>query len=570
MTCFFYVVVLLSSCSRNYHYPELLVRIDSLCMSHPDSALMALQSIKDTISAFDDDAKWYYKLLCVKAADKEFILPKSDNEILSIVNHYENGGDPHLLPEAYYYAGSVYRDLNDAPQSLDYFNKMLNLKLDDSYLHLKSNAYNQSAIIFERQGLYQNAVNYYWESFRIDSILNDSTNMICNLKDLGYVYQRKNTDDSCLVFYDKAIRLAEKMRREDLRRNVYFQSSVHYLRKGDYENAKKRAMPLLYHIEPSDTFILFSTLSKIYLSTDNLDSARYFSNLILNGGTVYNKQTASRNLAKISFMEGKYDDGYRYLDLFYTYTDSVEKIKAVESVAQMSAMYDYKLREDENILLKEKEARHVMMIRIGVAILIILILIVIIFFLHYNYKRKLREGKIKQLEKELFEQSEEFIRQNEQRINELEHELEEARTTFEAERIEMEKSFLEQTNELAQMRISQKEAELYNIRQTDAYKLISSRLETNGFLSNDDFKNVDQEISSLLPDFKKRLFDICRISNHEYKICLLIRMGLTVREIGIMLCCSDSAVSKARVRMHEKFFGNKGSAKDFDKFVKTL
>ncbi len=33
LTCLFYAVALLSSCNRNYQYPESLVLIDSLCMS---------------------------------------------------------------------------------------------------------------------------------------------------------------------------------------------------------------------------------------------------------------------------------------------------------------------------------------------------------------------------------------------------------------------------------------------------------------------------------------------------------------------------------------------------------
>ena len=55
-----------------------------------------------------------YHLLTIKANDKAYITHTSDSLILSLVDYYEHGGDPVYLGEAYYYAGSTYRDLGDA------------------------------------------------------------------------------------------------------------------------------------------------------------------------------------------------------------------------------------------------------------------------------------------------------------------------------------------------------------------------------------------------------------------------------------------------------------------------
>lgn len=89
----------------------------------------------------DEDALWYYRLLCVKAADKAYIKHTSPKEINEILNHYEKGGDSRLLPAAYFYAGSVYRDLNDAPQAVEYFQKALEY-VPEKDLRMKSRIYN--------------------------------------------------------------------------------------------------------------------------------------------------------------------------------------------------------------------------------------------------------------------------------------------------------------------------------------------------------------------------------------------------------------------------------------------
>ena len=57
------------------------------------------------------------------AADKAYMRHTSDTLIRQVVAYYEDGADPWLLPEAYYYAGRVYSDLGDAPQALDYFER---------------------------------------------------------------------------------------------------------------------------------------------------------------------------------------------------------------------------------------------------------------------------------------------------------------------------------------------------------------------------------------------------------------------------------------------------------------
>lgn len=72
-----------------------------------------------------ESTQMYYRLLSIKAYDKAFIPLTSDSLILPVLHYYINRNDKRHLPEAYYYAGRIYRDLGDAPQALDYFEKAL-------------------------------------------------------------------------------------------------------------------------------------------------------------------------------------------------------------------------------------------------------------------------------------------------------------------------------------------------------------------------------------------------------------------------------------------------------------
>ena len=90
----------------------------------------------------------YYRLLCIKANDKAYILHTSDSLILPVLHYYIEKDDERHLPEAYYYAGRVYRDLGDAPQALEYFEKAAEALPEDGGYKLKSKIYSQMGTLF--------------------------------------------------------------------------------------------------------------------------------------------------------------------------------------------------------------------------------------------------------------------------------------------------------------------------------------------------------------------------------------------------------------------------------------
>ena len=63
----------------------------------------------------------YYDLLKIKANDKLYHEHTSDSIILEIIRFYDEYGDLYKQMEAYYYLGSVYRDLGDAPRAVKAF-----------------------------------------------------------------------------------------------------------------------------------------------------------------------------------------------------------------------------------------------------------------------------------------------------------------------------------------------------------------------------------------------------------------------------------------------------------------
>ena len=98
--------------------------------------------------------RMYHRLLTIKAADKAYVRHTSDSLIKKVVAYYEDDGDKSLLPEAYYYAGRVYRDLGDAPQALDYFEQAADALPLQGQEVLAGKIYSQTGSLFFYQQMY--------------------------------------------------------------------------------------------------------------------------------------------------------------------------------------------------------------------------------------------------------------------------------------------------------------------------------------------------------------------------------------------------------------------------------
>ena len=79
------------------------------------------------------------------------------------------------------------------------------------------------------------------------------------------------------------------------------------------------------------------------------------------------------------------------------------------------------------------------------------------------------------------------------------------------------------------------------------------------------------ELKRLISEHNKKLDSIKeKIKPNEFEICILIKLGFSPSEIGIIQGNSLQYIANIRKRLYGKIFGKDGSAKDFDKFIKTL
>ena len=119
-------------------------------------------------------------------------------------------GDRDKLLESYYYMGRVYRDLNDAPEALKYFQKALDVAGDTRKYRLLSNVYSQMGMLYDYQNVYEEAIRMYEKAAEYKLLKGDSTSLSLVLRDIARVYDMVDKNDSALLYFQKAAIIANE------------------------------------------------------------------------------------------------------------------------------------------------------------------------------------------------------------------------------------------------------------------------------------------------------------------------------------------------------------------------
>lgn len=228
----------LFSCMRQEKpLPAELSRAESVMWEHPDSALLCLSSLDSSIMNEPENIRMYHALLKIKAKDKLYIPHESDSLIKSIVQYYEGYGTPDQLMEAYYYLGSAYRDMGDAPRAVRAFQDAADIGKDSKRYDILGRVYEQMGYRLAYQGLYDEALEAYRKSYEY-KMYDKGKGEVIALRNIARIYNAKQDTDSAIYYYQSAYEKALLLNDQSRIDNVLRELSSIYIDMGKYDLAK--------------------------------------------------------------------------------------------------------------------------------------------------------------------------------------------------------------------------------------------------------------------------------------------------------------------------------------------
>lgn len=523
---FILLVVICVSCGK-HKYPSALVEADSLCYSNPKLALEKLAQIRKDLDTTNTADWMYFRLVKLKAQDKAYI-PHSDlTNLNQMISYYEGEGDKKMLPEIYYLAGSTYFDLHDSPQALDYYHKVLDNITADDNLRLWGITHAQIGYVMLYQGNYAAAIDHYKISYRVDSLRNDVEGMIFDLRDLGLTYSTAEQLDSAIFYSHKALQLALKKKMPQMATSARSSLADIYL-ETHYQNVDsvaKYIYPMINDVEPEDRSGVYCVAMKYYMLRNMPDSVNYYIEKIEKYGEVYAKCDAYRIKLEMMLEQKADKNKLKVWRQFLNYSDSIEKITKTEAVSKCQSLYDYTQRVKENTRLKsENEYHKLLLIILGLSAF----LLVILFYVYYTKNKYAKEKQQRQME-------------------ELQHLLD--------------KSTLQVLNN--------KKA-LTRIKESEIYALFLGKIRAGQNVTQEEWDKLDKAVNDYFIDFKLKLYRICKLSDLEYQICLLLKIELSLADIAVLVHREPSALTMSRKRLFKKMFKKEGKAEELDSFIRSI
>ena len=383
----------LCSCASRHEYPKELAYADSLCKDSAEYAVGYLKKLSGKYERTETDeyARYYYLLLKVKAANNAY-RPLTDSIVFRVFNFFKDAGDKEKLCQSYYYVGKYYVQKNDAPQALENFQKSLDLTDDNTPLYFRSCIYSQTGRLLYFQSMFDEALDMYRQSYKCDSIIGDTVNMLYGMRDIATIYNFKNDFKRCLVYLEKAYRMSKHTTDKGLTNSISQSLAICYYDIGDMARSKYYLMETLADIDPDVKSSAYSLAIDLYDKENKKDSVFFFSQKLLDIGTVYTKQKASSILCTYFFDKNDISTAHKYLEKSILLNDSINKIKAINTVAKMHFVYNYNKAEKENIQLKAEVQKNMY---IGIIVVLSIISLTCLFiFIYERNKKKLLQLRI--------------------------------------------------------------------------------------------------------------------------------------------------------------------------------
>ena len=563
------------SCRFNHTYPKELTAIDSLCESRPDSAMALLEGMPKQVMEGDAEFKWYYRFLLQKSCVKMNVFIKDDSEIKEIVGHYEGGSNKNILAQVYYVAGCVYNSLKDTPQAISYFHKSIDVLQETDNEKYKGLCYYQLGHLYSVQELHKKALAWQRKSLAIHKKYNDNKRCIYDYVDMAWTMGCLGNIKMSVSYLGKALHLANVLNDKYDISEIESQIAVHYLSMDSMQIAKKYIDNAMSRDEGRCSSEINSIALKIYDRLGLDCKAKEFCEYIIRHGNVYGKKYAYLWLTKNSIMGKNLDVARNSIDCYIEISDSVQKTLSADAAAKADALYNYSIRERENMQLEKENVRKNIYIVVLVSSLIIIALVLLVVYFDIKRKRQVIEARCRTLGvllKKEQETNEEAIEKKKEEINRIKKQLSELKEKDELNRISLEKLLNSQRHELQNINFDVKQRNLSDLsfKKTDVYMELLEISKNHDHQKFSRWSELEQAVYESYPSFERRICDFEKMSDIELKVCLLLRSGFNAKSIGEFLFKTQTSVYSICKRLYFKNFGEKAASSRWENLIKSI
>lgn len=439
----------------------------------------------------------------------------SDSVIDYSILYYSSHEDNRKLALAYYLKGRIKAEKNNNKDAIKYLKKAESFaeKTDNDFLKMR--ICNNIAIINSKNEDYAAALDYELRAIEYGKNVDDKETLVACLLNVGGYYGNLNKPDSCFYYANKCLDYINDVP-QATKASIYLNVAAS-IEDTDTSKAKEYALKSI-ELKPSNN--AYQILAKVAREgKDYYLSEKYLNEALKFNISVDWEAFILYELAQTKELMGRHEEANSLSKQVIKLRDSVEAIKARDSIREIQIAYEKEETHQAKIEDKEDET---MAVGIG---LVLVIIAVVAFFV--EKRRRLHKAMAQQQEEHRRE-----IKEKEQEAKEKSREIEVAN-----KRIERQK-----------MRLKSKE-ERQLMQENESYR--------NGFAIYNKVKSGTEAVSwdkaamrdfvmfyrSISVDFKNATDGKqSKISFYQQSLLAMKEMGMSTREIATTFRVSENAV----------------------------
>lgn len=547
-----FMILFMVSCNEDFSLQK-MEQIKTIGDTDPEKALLMLDSLEVEIRKESDYVTHKYDLLRIRLNDKAYKSPTSDAIIRKLVTYFEENGTDADKQEVYYYAGSIYRDLQDAPRALEHFFKSLdyannNPEECDSVMlcNTYSNINYQQYKVQNFDGALKAAIK------ELEISKKTKTDPTIPFSHIGVAYQALEKDKEAEAAYDSVFARVVQTKVDSINQELLVILLSHYAQLENVSKAKNCFR--LIRVNPLEGIPTFSCIAfgDYYRLLGRPDSATVYYDRILEYGTdIYHKYDAANILFKMYNNAGNSEKAKIYARAYMQFSDSLDFGKRQELAATVNNAYRYHLDQRKEQELKEEKERYKSYTII--AILTGLLLISMVYIV--NFKRKLKQQKeiaalssalqqvsndgdllrkqIKRKEKELAA-SKESLKKSSKELDDVKQKLESVNQELSDKYDTLKKTEhqLEEKQKQNKTFIQLLHQSEFEASAEDVIRAVRDASKGKKEMTMAEWKQLYKAVDELYPDFHETILKQPeRLSEKEMQVMYLLRIGLSKRQI---------------------------------------
>ena len=552
--CIFALMILsLVSCNEDNSLAK-MEQIKVIGDSNPHKALAMLDSIEAEVRGESEYVRNKADLLRIRLNDKAYKMPTSDIMIRRLLAYFEENGSIADKQEVYYYAGSIYRDLQDTPRALEHFFKAIdyaneNPKECDSVM-LGNTYSNINYLQFKVQN-FNEALKAALKELEITK--KAKSNPTIPFSHLGAVYQELNKNKEAEAALDSTFKhIIQASITDSVNQELLVIVFENYLDLGNLSKAKE-CMKLIkgdpLKGEPSFSCIAYGEYYRALGMNDS--AAIYFKRLLDDGADIYYKYDAAKLLFGMYNKVGDHEKARQYAGAYMGLSDSLDFGKRQEMAASVNNAYQYHLDQKKEQDLKDEKERYKNTTII--AILAASLLASVGYIL--NFKRKVKHQKeiaalsselqrvsdngkqlrkeIKRKEKELTA-SKESLKKSSNELDDIKKKLQLVNQELaeNSDALKKTEQQLEEKKEQNKTFIKLLHQSEFEVNAEDIIRAVREASKGKKEMTLAEWKQLYQAVDELYPTFHETILKQPeRVSDKEMQFLYLLRIGLSKHQI---------------------------------------